>query len=493
MRYLSVPAVVCACAAAHAQFGFVQRIDVPPPAKALDGWIAPGAETAHFLIRSESIMLGLREELGEHLEQVHRNYLNSLKLSAYLGSSPLASAEAAEKALAGAEKEGKLVRQTRHATVRILADRTLVSVREGGKTVVTFPDGSRASRDGGEWKTETPRERINGRCDVWLLPNEVGYRAFMASYYPDRNVTGNAFYDPDADRIVAWNSPDHKGAITGELARRLLSCVFGATPPWLGEGLSRLTRGPGGEVRPLPIETTRRLRYMVMKGAYLSVERLTGLNSAEFDDTVNRPLYALQSAGVAEFLMRVDAGKHFSSFLRKLREGVRQKDAFRASFAGARKTQNKWLQYLVNDTTKLTRVEGLMLMRTERRDAGAGRSGDLFTVRVRQRVAESIGGVELWVYMVVRPRNSVTPEGKLVLGRWTWDQLGKGDKRIREGDKKVSQGLSPEEREKWGDHPDIVRAELYWKGRLVDIDTNGQYTPLKNWWLLLEPVKWLSR
>ena len=108
-------------------------------------------------------------------------------------------------------------------------------------------------------------------------------------------------------------------------------------------------------------------------------------------------------------------------------------------------------------------------------------------------MADSIGGVELWVYMVVRPRNSVTPEGKLVLGRWTWDQLGKGDKNIREGDKKVSQGLSPEEKEKWGDHPDIVRAELYWIGRLVDIDTNGQYAPLKNWWLLLEPVKWLSR
>ncbi len=488
MRYLSVPAVVLACAAARAQFGFVQRIDVPPPAKVLEEWIAPGLETAHFLIRSESIMVGSRADLGEHLEGVHGGYLNSLGLSAYVGSAPLASTEAADKAVADAEK-GKLIRRTRHGTVRSLPDRTLVSVREGGKKVVTFPDGSRAMNAGEEWKVESPAERLRGRCEVWLFPTEGQYRAFMSSYYPHRTVTRNAFYDHDADRIVAWRSPDHRNAITGELVRRLLSCAFGATPPWLEEGLSRLTRNSAsGEVRPLPIETTRKLRYMVLRGAYVPVAGLIELTAAEFDDSVNRPVYALQSWGLTEFMMRADGGKHFHAFLQALREGVTSRNALKSAFAGARKVQNKWLQYLVNETKRVRPVEGFALLRTDRRDAGPAGGGrsSMFAVRVKQKTGEAVSNVELWIYMVVRTRSATSPKGHLFLGRWTWGQLD-------EGVHNISQTLSPEEMEKWGDHPDAVRAELYWNGQLIDIDTNGQYSPLKSWWLLMEPVKWMHR
>ncbi len=503
MRHLSATVVLCVCGAAHAQFGFVQRIDVPPPAKALDEWIAPGFESSHFRIRSESIMLGSREDLAKHLEGVHGQYLQSLGLSAYMGTPPLASAEAAEKAVAEAEGEGKLVRRTSHATVHILPDRTLVSVREGGKKVVTFPDGSRASWDGESWTIATASERLRGRCDVWLLPEtrvpavgckdgaEVSagprYRAFMASYYPDRSVAGNAFYDPDADTIVAWNSPDHRAAITGELVRRLLSCAFGATPPWLEEGLSRLTRdSESGQIRPLDVETTRRLRYMVLKGAYVSVAELIDLSPAEFDDSVNRPLYGLQSAGVVELLARVDEGRQFHSFLKALRKGGRQKDAFKTAFAGPRKAQSKWLQFLVSGSTKITSVERLSLLRTERRDVGPGGRGNMFTARIRQKTGAPVQGVELWVYMVIRPRDSTSAQGHLALGRW---RLGE----LPEGDKNINGTLSDEEKAKWGNHPDAVRAELYWNGRLVDVDVNGHYAPLQKWWILLEPVKWLNR
>ena len=239
-------------------------------------------------------------------------------------------------------------------------------------------------------------------------------------------------------------------------------------------------------MRPLDIETTRRLRYMVLKGAYVSVAELIELGPDEFDDSVNRPLYGLQSAGVVELLARVDGGKHFHAFLKALREGGRQKDGFRTAFGGARKAQSKWLQFLVSGSTKLTPVEGLTLMRTDRRDVGPGGRGNMFTATIRQKTGGPVQGLELWIYMVIRARDSTSLEGHLALGRW---RLGE----LPEGDKKISGTLSDEEKAKWGDHPDAVRVELYWNGRLIDVDTNGHYAPLKNWWILLEPAKWLSR